>query len=105
MGLSTNLRFAWQRLRGRAARCDHVTEVAGDLPAPETVCPACVAEGATWVHLRQCGVCGRTGCCDSSPNRHASRHAHDVGHPVLRSAESGEDWWWCVVDETLVERR
>jgi hypothetical protein len=48
-----------------------------------------------------CQTCGQIGCCDSSPNRHATRHAQGAGHPVLRSAEPGEDWSWCVVDEVM----
>jgi hypothetical protein len=46
-----------------------------------------------------CQECGKIGCCDSSPNRHASRHAHEDGHPIARSAEPGEEWSWCYVDE------
>jgi monovalent cation/hydrogen antiporter len=53
------------------------------------------------VHLRQCLACGHVGCCDSSPRRHASGHFHDSGHPVARSAEVGESWRWCFVDERL----
>jgi uncharacterized UBP type Zn finger protein len=49
-----------------------------------------------------CTTCGKIGCCDSSPNRHASRHARDVGHPIARSAEPGEDWSWCYVDEVAL---
>jgi len=55
--------------------------------------------GSSWVHLRMCMTCEKIGCCDSSPNRHASRHAREVDHPIARSAEPGEDWSWCFVDE------
>ena len=55
--------------------------------------------GSSWVHLRMCMSCGKIGCCDSSPNRHASRHASEVSHPIVRSAEPGEEWSWCFVDE------
>ena len=55
--------------------------------------------GGRWVHLRVCRSCGKVGCCDSSPNRHASRHAFEDGHPILSSIEPGERWSWCVVDE------
>ena len=60
---------------------------------------ACLAEGLVWVHLRMCVGCGNIGCCDSSPGRHASAHHRETGHPVMRSAEPGEDWRWCFVDE------
>ena len=69
------------------------------LPASIAGCEECLRIGGTWVHLRMCTTCARIGCCDSSPNRHASRHARADGHPVLRSAEPGEDWSWCVIDE------
>jgi hypothetical protein len=51
------------------------------------------------VHLRVCRSCGKVGCCDSSPNRHASRHAREDVHPIMSSIEPGEDWSWCVLDE------
>ncbi len=62
-------------------------------------CDACLAEGSRWVHLRMCVVCGNVGCCDSSPQRHASRHFEETDHPVMRSAEADEDWRWCYVDQ------
>jgi hypothetical protein len=70
-----------------------------ELPPSIPGCGDCLAIGATWVHLRMCQTCGRIGCCDSSPHRHASAHAHSIGHPIARSAEPGEDWSWCYVDE------
>ena len=62
-------------------------------------CGDCVAQGTAWVHLRMCVSCGHVACCDSSPQRHASVHNEQTDHPVMRSAESGEDWRWCFVDE------
>jgi uncharacterized UBP type Zn finger protein len=62
-------------------------------------CEECVKTGDTWVHLRMCMVCGKVGCCDSSKNKHATRHYHETRHPVMRSAERGENWVWCYVDE------
>jgi hypothetical protein len=62
-------------------------------------CPDCLAIGSSWVHLRRCTECGHVGCCDSSPNRHATKHHEETGHPVIRSIEPGEDWYWCYVDE------
>ena len=70
-----------------------------DLPAALNECTSCVEIGSTWVHLRQCLVCGRTGCCDNSPNRHATAHYEETGHPIIRSVEPGEDWSWCYPDE------
>jgi hypothetical protein len=67
------------------------------------VCEACVTTGSRWVHLRTCQTCGVTLCCDSSPNRHATRHAHSSGHPVIASAEPGERWLYCYTDEVFAE--
>lgn len=65
-------------------------------------CADCLAQGLhDWVHLRQCLECGRVGCCDSSPRRHATAHFHTTTHPVMRSVEPGETWRWCFVDETI----
>ncbi len=70
-------------------------------PAVETVtdgtCPECVAAGHRWVALRQCLACAYVGCCDSSPDRHATAHFHETTHPVMQSAEEGEEWRWCFV--------
>ena len=81
--------------------CTHLDQIEmTELPDP---IPGCARErlkiGSRWVHLRMCLTCGKIGCCDSSPNRHASRHAGEAGHPIARSAEPGEDWSWCYVDE------
>jgi Na+/H+ antiporter len=73
-------------------------------PAVDTVdspvCQACLDDGVHWVALRQCLVCGNVACCDSSPARHATAHFHDTTHPVMESAEPGEDWRWCYVHHT-----
>ena len=80
--------------------CTHLEQVLLDrLPEEVPGCEECLRIGDGWVHLRICLSCGRVGCCDSSPNRHASRHAADDGHPLIRSLEPGEDWSWCFVDE------
>lgn len=63
-------------------------------PPSGTGCVECLAAGGWWFHLRRCVECGHVGCCDSSPEQHASRHAHEQGHPVARSFEPGEDWFW-----------
>jgi Na+/H+ antiporter len=64
---------------------------------PGDGCETCLVDGTQWVHLRQCLECGYVGCCDSSPQRHASAHFHDAAHPVMQSAEPGEEWRWCFV--------
>jgi len=88
--------------------CSHVDQIVLlELPDRIEGCEECLAIGSSWVHLRMCQSCGRIGCCDSSPNRHASRHASASGHSVARSVEPGEDWSWCYVDEIafVVEAR
>jgi uncharacterized UBP type Zn finger protein len=62
-------------------------------------CEDCVKIGGRWLHLRMCMQCGHVACCDSSPNRHATAHYHETKHPIMRSAEPGETWTWCFVDE------
>ena len=66
-------------------------------------CPECIAMGDTWVHLRECLVCGHVGCCDSSKNKHATKHFHATHHPVMRSVEPGERWGWCYVDQAMAQ--
>lgn len=80
--------------------CEHL-EALRDPPRPDysAGCPACLAMGSRWVHLRYCDACGNVGCCNDSPNRHATAHAHESGHPVFRSLEPGENWAWCVPDD------
>jgi uncharacterized UBP type Zn finger protein len=70
-----------------------------ELPAAVDGCPECLAVGDPWLHLRICLECGRVGCCDDSPNKHASAHYRASGHPILRSLEPGEDWSYCFVDD------
>ncbi len=62
-------------------------------------CDECVKMGDTWVHLRMCLICGNVGCCDSSKNKHATKHFHKTKHPLMRSIEPGESWVWCYADE------
>ena len=83
-----------------APACTHLDRIRiTELPSEIAGCEECLKAGSGWVHLRMCETCGKIGCCDSSPNRHASRHAAEDGHPIARSAEKGEDWSWCFVDE------
>jgi uncharacterized UBP type Zn finger protein len=90
------------------ATCTHLDQIEFIEPAePITGCAECLKTGDRWVHLRLCQTCGVIGCCDSSPNQHASKHAAAAGHPIARSVEPGEDWSWCYVDEVMfrVSRR
>ncbi len=82
--------------------CNHLDQI-GDVTPSGEGCSECLRIGGWWVHLRMCLSCGLVGCCDSSPNRHASTHAGTSGHPIVRSMEPGEDWIWCFVDETALE--
>jgi len=70
-------------------------------PARIEGCEDCLRIGSYWLHLRMCQTCGKIGCCDSSPNQHATKHARSLGHPILRSVEPGENWSWCMVDEAV----
>jgi len=85
-----------------ASRCSHLSEVTTVKHARSYQCDECVKTGDTWVHLRTCQSCGGTHCCDSSPNRHATRHAQITGHPVVASAEPGERWLYCYPDRLTV---
>ncbi|WP_372458295.1 UBP-type zinc finger domain-containing protein [Streptomyces sichuanensis] len=100
--------MAWQvaaDVEGRPTgrECTHLDEAREVLASTTEGCEECLRIGSTWVHLRECLVCGHVGCCDSSPKRHASAHAHNVpGHDLARSYEPGEDWAWCYADELLL---
>ncbi|MFB9368564.1 UBP-type zinc finger domain-containing protein [Kitasatospora sp. NPDC001664] len=89
--------------------CDHLDDLAApaapaEVPADTApACEDCLRNGTTWVHLRACLHCGHIGCCDSSPGRHAFRHAHaEHGHHIARSVEPGEQWAWCYTDELFL---
>ena len=82
--------------------CTHTDSIKFRNPK-KRVCEDCVKIGSDWVHLRLCTECGHVGCCDSSKNKHATKHFHATAHPIVKSAETGEDWFWCYVDEVLLE--
>jgi len=84
------------------AVCTHLDQVRDVSPDSDEGCSDCLRIGSTWVHLRMCLSCGHIGCCDSSPNRHASAHFRASEHPVMQSFEPGEDWRWCFVDQDVV---
>ena len=83
--------------------CLHIDAINEVKLANERVCEECVKIASTWVHLRTCQECGGTRCCDSSPNRHATKHAHATAHPVIASAEPGERWLYGYPDDVFVE--
>ncbi|HEY2065282.1 MAG TPA: UBP-type zinc finger domain-containing protein [Gemmatimonadaceae bacterium] len=85
------------------AQCSHLDHVHAVTPHTPNGCEECLAIGSRWVHLRLCLECGHVGCCDDSPNRHATKHFHSAKHPVIRSFERGEDWGWCYVDQLFLE--
>ena len=91
-----------RRFLGGQPSCTHTDQISEDVEPSAQGCEECLQLGDTWVHLRECLTCGHVGCCDSSPQRHASAHARGVEHPVVRSFEPGEDWRWCYVDEEIV---
>jgi uncharacterized UBP type Zn finger protein len=81
-----------------ATGCAHLGEVKVT-NATTHECEECMKNGDQWVHLRMCLECGHVGCCDSSKNKHATKHFHRTKHPLMRSVEPGESWVWCYVDE------
>jgi len=82
--------------------CTHLDQILVDAPNSEG-CEQCLALGDTWVNLRVCLTCGQVGCCDSSKNKHATKHFHETGHPIMQSLKPGESWRWCYVDEVMLD--
>jgi len=83
--------------------CTHLDQVKVlELPAKVDGCEDCLKTGDPWLHLRICLSCGHVGCCDDSPNRHATAHAGETGHALIRSLQPGEDWSWCFLDEVAM---
>ena len=83
--------------------CAHLGTIeVTELPDAVDGCEDCLREGGVWMHLRICLECGHVGCCDDSPNRHASAHARGASHPLIRSIEPGEEWSWYYLDEVAM---
>jgi uncharacterized UBP type Zn finger protein len=82
--------------------CEHIDQIKPVTPGSEG-CEECLKTGDTWVHLRICMTCGHVSCCDSSKNKHATKHFHSTGHPIIKSFEPGEEWGWCYADEIMFE--
>jgi uncharacterized UBP type Zn finger protein len=84
--------------------CSHLDEIAlTKLPASVDGCEDCLKIGGKWLHLRICLSCGHVGCCDSSKNKHATKHFHATGHPIVKSLERGENWMYCYIDDVMFE--
>jgi len=81
--------------------CQHLKEIR-KVTARTKGCEECLKTGDTWMHLRLCLTCGHVGCCDSSKNKHATKHFYRAHHPIMQSIEPGEDWRWCYEDEMEV---
>ena len=79
--------------------CEHISAITTVKHAAKRQCDECMKTGSRWLHLRTCQECGTTRCCDDSPNKHATKHAHESGHPVIASAEPGERWLYCFPHE------
>jgi len=84
-------------------RCNHLVGLHPPEPRTPEGCEECLASGSDWVHLRLCLACGHVGCCDESPNKHATKHFHQTKHPVIRSFEPEDDWGYCYVDDVMFE--
>ncbi|SFH25342.1 ubiquitin-hydrolase Zn-finger-containing protein [Nitrosospira sp. Nsp14] len=81
--------------------CSHLNQIQRVTPSAAG-CEDCLRTGDNWVHLRLCLICGQVGCCDSSKNKHATRHYHETSHPIIRSFEPDENWKWCYIDELFI---
>lgn len=84
------------------AHLRHASKRTGVTPS-DPGCAECLQAGGEWVHLRLCLTCGHVGCCDNSPNRHATKHFHKTHHPVIRSYEPDEPWGYCYPDDLFTD--
>ena len=82
--------------------CSHLAGIRTVTPSAKG-CEECLKIGSPWVHLRLCRTCGHVGCCDDSPNRHATAHFHATKHPIIEGYDPPEGWGWCYVDEAVFE--
>ncbi len=87
----------------QAETCEHLQKTNQNIHGNTSGCEECEKTGDKWVHLRLCLSCGHVGCCDSSKNKHATKHFHKTNHPVIKSYEPQENWKWCYVDEVIAE--
>ena len=87
----------------KSQACEHVKGANERIKARTKGCEECEKMGSSWVHLRKCLTCGHVGCCDSSANKHATRHFQRTGHAIMQSFEPGERWKWCYIDKMYVK--
>jgi uncharacterized UBP type Zn finger protein len=85
-----------------ATTCLHLNQIRDVSPSAEG-CEDCLRMGDTWMHLRLCEICGHVGCCDSSKNKHATKHFHQTQHAIIKSFEPGEEWGYCYIDDAFFE--
>ncbi len=85
-------------------QCAHIDKVNPKIHGNTKGCEQCEKIGSSWVNLRLCLTCGHVGCCDSSPNKHGTKHFKETGHPVIKSYEPGENWKWCYIDQVLLRK-
>ena len=83
--------------------CSHLDTIKEVTPSSPDQCLQCVEMCDLWVNLRLCMNCGQVGCCDNSKNKHATAHFNEIGHPIIKTHQPGEDWYWCYPDELLFE--
>ena len=81
--------------------CSHIGQIQ-NVKSSSSGCEDCLRIGSTWINLRICLICGHVGCCDDSPNRHATGHYHETGHPIIQSFNPGETWVYCYPDDVLL---
>ena len=86
----------------RPTTCSHLDGIRDVTPSARG-CEECLKIGSRWVHLRVCRTCGHVGCCDDSPNRHATKHFRATGHPIIEGYDPPEGWGWCHVDEVFFD--
>ncbi len=98
MGREPQIELTQAQRQTRA--CNHTDKTKPVTPSGNG-CQECLELSDTWVHLRVCLSCGHVGCCDSSKNKHATKHFHETQHPIIRSFEPGEAWAYCYEDEAL----
>ena len=82
--------------------CTHLDSIKVVTPSADG-CEDCLKIGGWWLHLRVCRSCGHVGCCDQSPNKHATKHFHATGHPIMESYDPPDPWGWCYVDEVMLD--
>jgi len=92
-------------MSGTGPVCTHQIAIRPVAPRTPAGCEECLLSGDGWVQLRLCMTCGHVGCCDSSKNRHATRHFHGTGHPIIQAFGADEHWTWCYVDELFLDEK